>query len=86
MFRAPLRFQHSISNSEIRVPVQASTRFSTSVAFRISSIVPMEMRSCVVSGGNGRPTAIPAVRQASRTGRTSRRMSIIRKFASLAPT
>jgi hypothetical protein len=59
----------------------ASTRRNTSVAARISSIVPTETRSCVLSGGKGRPTSTPSLRHASPNAFGSRRMSTIRKFA-----
>ncbi|MBK8060873.1 MAG: hypothetical protein IPK33_24190 [Gemmatimonadetes bacterium] len=59
--------------------------FNTSAAmdsaFCISSIVPIESRMCVVSGGKARPTATPRSRIAARNAIGSRRMSVRKKFA-----
>ena len=47
----------------------------------MSPLVPTVTRMWFGSEGKNRPTSMPARRMASRSGLTSRRMSIIMKFA-----
>src|SRR5262249_53541637 len=59
-----------------------STLPNTSVAFRISSIVPIEIRAWVrANGGKSRPTSTPFARHASRNAAAGRFVFTKMKFA-----
>src|SRR5207247_10067005 len=85
---APTRDAHGRDEREAyhaQFAAPDNTCRNMSTAFFISSIVPIEILACVVSGGNARPTRIPCLAHASLNAFESRPIATMMKFVFETP-